>query len=67
MAADVSLPLPRIVAALQAFFGMLSDPDTLPEFRAIQVCKRMVAAPCSWACAMQLCMPARVKECAAWG
>ena len=37
MAADVSLPLQRIVAALQAFFAMLSDPDTLPEFRAIQV------------------------------
>ena len=36
MAADASLPLERIAGALRAFFGMLSDPDTLPEFRAIQ-------------------------------
>ena len=36
MAADASLPLERIAAALRAFFGMLCDPDTLPEFRAIQ-------------------------------
>jgi hypothetical protein len=37
MAADHSLPLDRISQALHRFFDMLSDPETLPEFPAIQV------------------------------
>lgn len=37
MAADPSLPLERISKALHALFDTLSDPDTLPEFRALQV------------------------------
>lgn len=37
LAADPSLPLTRISEALHALFIMLSDPDTLPEFRTLQV------------------------------
>ncbi|EIE27799.1 component of oligomeric golgi complex 6 [Coccomyxa subellipsoidea C-169] len=36
MAADPSLPLARISGALHALFAMLSNPDTLPEFRTLQ-------------------------------
>ncbi|CAL8463754.1 g3288 [Coccomyxa elongata] len=36
MAADPSLPLTRISEVLHALFVMLSDPDTLPEFRTLQ-------------------------------
>ena len=37
MAADPSLSLDRVSKALHAFFNMLSNPETLPEFPAIQV------------------------------
>lgn len=37
MAADASLSLDRISGAMHAMFSMLSKPDTLPEFIALQV------------------------------
>jgi hypothetical protein len=44
MAADPSLPLARISQALHALFAMLSDPDTLPEFRTLQVHRASIPA-----------------------
>ena len=37
MAADTSLSLERISQAMHAMFEMLSKPDVLPEFNALQV------------------------------
>ena len=37
MAADASLSLERISQAMHAMFEMLSKPDVLPEFNALQV------------------------------
>ena len=37
MAADASLSLQRISQAMHAMFEMLSKPDVLPEFNALQV------------------------------
>ena len=37
MAADASLSLERISEAMYAMFDMLSKPETLPEFNALQV------------------------------
>ena len=37
MAADASLSLERISGAMHAMFDMLSKPETLPEFNALQV------------------------------
>ena len=37
MAADASLSLERISRAMHAMFEMLSKPDVLPEFNALQV------------------------------
>lgn len=37
MAADASLSLERVSGAMHAMFDMLSKPDILPEFNALQV------------------------------
>ena len=41
MAADASLSLERISQAMHAMFEMLSKPDVLPEFNALQVSSRL--------------------------
>ncbi len=36
-ASDPALALPRLAEALRGFFVLVSSPDALPEFNAIQV------------------------------
>ncbi len=36
-ASDPALALPRVAEAMRAFFVLVSSPEALPEFQAIQV------------------------------
>lgn len=54
-AADPALALPAVVEALRAFFVLVSSPEALPEFHAIQVrldtcagCSRSMHAQCRY-------------------
>lgn len=46
---DASLSLDVVSRALRSFFGRVSDPDTLPEFRKLQV-RREVRWVGGWVC-----------------
>lgn len=41
-ASDPDLSLAKVAEAMRSFFILVSSPDTLPEFRAIQVRERKV-------------------------
>ena len=44
MAADPALSLARVQEAARAFFALVADPASLPEFEALQVRR------CCWSC-----------------